>query len=81
MIWESQSVIQAIELERNPPTVTVNRRQWLRLPAPLQANIAVSSYCRLGAVERDAEMQVVDTVGSLLGTVHGGIWKNRLTGD
>jgi hypothetical protein len=81
MIWRSQNAIRAIELERNPPTLTVNRRQWLRLPAAVQAGIAVSSYCRLGAVDRAAEMQVIDAGGSLFGTVRGGKWTNRLTGD
>jgi hypothetical protein len=80
-IWQSQHVIWAVELEKRPPTLTVNRRQWLSLSASFQSNIALASYCRLEAVDGTAEMQVVDTGGSLLGAVRGGRWKNRLTGD
>jgi hypothetical protein len=80
-IWKSQNVIWAVELEKRPPTLTVNRRQWLSLPASSQSGIALASYCRLGAVDGAAEMQVVDTGGSLFGVVRGGKWKNRLTGD
>lgn len=80
-IWKSQNVIWALELERRPPTLTVDRRRWLALPASFQSGIALTSYCRLGAVDGSAEMQVVDTGGSLFGVVRGGKWKNRLTGD
>ncbi|MCS4243147.1 hypothetical protein M2418_002678 [Rhizobium sp. BIGb0125] len=80
-IWQNQNVIWAVELERKPPTLTVNRRQWLGISANHQSSIALASYCRLGAVDGAAEMQVVDTGGSLFGVVREGKWKNRLTGE
>lgn len=80
-IWQNQNVIWAVELERRPPILTVNRRQWLNLPANFQASIALAAYCRLGAVDGAAEMRVLDGGGSLFGVVRGGKWKNRLTGD
>jgi hypothetical protein len=79
-VWKSQNVIYAVELERIPPTVIVDRRRWLRLPERLQLSIALASYCRMGAVDQTATMQVVDTGESLFGTVSRGKWKNRLTG-
>ncbi len=80
-IWQSQNVIWAVELDRRPPTLTVNRRQWLGIPANHQSSMVLASYCRLGAVDGAAEMQVVDTGGSLLGVVRKGKWKNRLTDE
>jgi hypothetical protein len=80
-IWKSQNVIWGVEPERRPPTLTVDRRRWLGLPASFQSTIALASYCRLGAVDGAAEMQVVDTGGSVFGVVRDGKWKNRLTGN
>jgi hypothetical protein len=78
-IWHSQNTVLSLDYDRRPAVVTVDARRWLRLPANVQASIALSAYCRLHAADATADLEVRG--GSLYGTVSRGEWHNWLTGN